>query len=500
MNTKTSSSTSNNPYMHDLFQNGSFSDAEVKAFDTSYKLHRILLMKSPYFKCLIDWKNEEKSSTDSILVNESCVLNVETDDPLITKESFELVLRRLYYIQDCEKEDEIPAQMIATAFFFQMDDIKEAMRTYWTGEKANMSFFMTALQMVSDHDYGEYGTSLRERCKEYLYDNGWQAGHEAWRDIKPSLIPELVNADEFFVPNEFERIMFAVKVLQDSKADDDEIDLAITKFREEFNFFTLTYGQQCVILDQKLANEKLIFDLSSFTNASLLTSHIQYSLMMNQSSQISTEYYQLPHSPKFKKYSYKIKNSRSEIINVSTLVPPFRLSIVLKPALFKELFNDGSYNRGFAYCGSIWRMSIYEYSKSDSSFKFAVAQLPNSYSTPLLKGYTKASSKDLPYFNQILKQQKEPNLPLANEIFESGANFHDCRDCAPVYYQIFFEYNSVTPELRGVSRGNLVTCPRLTEDIPDMRWTVHVPDYVHEIIMEGKPEKPIKLTFVIGVA
>ncbi|GME80403.1 unnamed protein product [Ambrosiozyma monospora] len=213
--------------------------------------------------------------------------------------------------------------------------------------------------------------------------------------------------------------------------------------------------------------------------------------MTNKSSQISTEYYQLPHSPKFKKYPYRMENSGSEIINVSTLVPPFRLSIVLKPDLFKELLDDGSYNRGFAYCGSIWRMSIYGYSKSDGSFKVAVSQLYNSYPSPLLKGYTTASSKDLPYFNQTLKQQKEPNLPLANEIFQSGAN---CRDCAPLYFRVFFEYNSVTPELRRVLSGSLAT-----EDRPVRVWILHVPDYVHEIIIEGKSEKPIKMSFLIGV-
>ncbi|GME82965.1 unnamed protein product [Ambrosiozyma monospora] len=197
-------------------------------------------------KCFIEWDSKKTTSDqdDDTLNSESCVLTVETDDPLITKDSFELMLKRLYGIQDYQKEKEIPAEMISTAFFFQMDDIKDAMSEYWSRNKINMSFVVTALKMVCDHDYGEYGTRLMDRCKKYLYDNGWQAGHIAWTGISPSLIADIVNADEFFVPNEFERIMFAIEVFRNSIAQDydkDEIVLAITKFRKPFDFFTLTY-------------------------------------------------------------------------------------------------------------------------------------------------------------------------------------------------------------------------------------------------------------------
>ncbi|GME72670.1 unnamed protein product [Ambrosiozyma monospora] len=142
-----------------------------------------------------------------------------------------------------------------------MDDMKDSVRTfYWSGDSINMSFAITALKMVSDHKYGEY---------------------------------DIVNFNKFSVPNEFERIMFAVKILQNSKADDEEIELAITKFRKEFNFFTLTYGQQGELLGQKLLNDKHIFDSSSLINATILTAHIQYSSMLYKSSPISTEFNQL---------------------------------------------------------------------------------------------------------------------------------------------------------------------------------------------------------------
>ncbi|GMF04219.1 unnamed protein product [Ambrosiozyma monospora] len=91
--------------------------------------------------------------------------------------------------------------------------------------------------------------------------------------------------------------MFAVKILQDSEADyDDEIELVITKFRQTFDFFTLTYGQQRVLLSQKLSNGKVIFE--SLTNASLKTFHIQYySSKLKTRSPKETELFELPQTP-----------------------------------------------------------------------------------------------------------------------------------------------------------------------------------------------------------
>ncbi|GMG55036.1 unnamed protein product [Ambrosiozyma monospora] len=436
-------------YMADLLENGTSSDVQVKAFDTTYKLHSLLLMRSPYFKCLLEWSRLKKKKSllnnsvddddddddddrnrDIALINESSVLdleadvqlvvNVQVDDPLITKESFELMLKRLYAIHDCEKEKEIPIQMIATGFYFEMEDIKEAMVKYWTGDAVTMSFVITALQLVSGHDFGKYGTHLRQRCKGYLCDNGWQAGCEAWDGIQPSLIPEIVNADDFFVPNEFERIMFAIKLLQLSRANDDEIELAITEFRQVFNFFTLTYAQQRELLNQKLSNDKLIFDLSSLNNSNILMAHIQYHSKLDRISPIPNESLQLPNSPELRQYAYiKEEGSLPDVtrITTSTMISPFRLSIVLMPEHFKEFSNNGSYHREFAYCGSSWRISLCNYSQSDKTFSLCVVRLPNSYSIsepPVKK--SKLSSKELPFFTQALElRDDDPKFLLSNQ-------------------------------------------------------------------------------------
>ncbi|GME82830.1 unnamed protein product [Ambrosiozyma monospora] len=463
--------------MTGLLENGTSSDVQVKAFDTTYQLHTLLLKRSPYFKCLIEW-NQKKDTRDkdgdvNTLVNESLTLNMETDDPLITKDSFELTLKRLYAIEDCEKERKIPAQMIVTAFFFQMDDIKEDMTKHWNENELSINFVITAFQMVSDHDYGEYGTSLRDRCKEYLYDNGWQAGHEAWIGIQPSLISEI-----------------------NSKADDDEIELAVTKFRQTFNFFTLTYGQQCEILKQRLPNDKLIFDMTSLTNATLLTTHVQYSSMHTNHDKISPIPpipSEMPHSEEFKQYPHNrhLKGS-SEVVDDSTIVPPFRFSIVLKPdSFFLYLFDTGLYHRGFSYCGSKWRVSLGG-DPSDHTLYFSVERLKESYKEPLSVSCDKSSSIEIPFFNQSLKECEASRFPLSNEIFRIAANFHDWRHNAPIYYQVFFEYDNGEKK-RGVS-GCLFPDTEF-DHLPKSRWSrINVPDR----LWNKTSDEPIKMSFLFG--
>ncbi|GME74275.1 unnamed protein product [Ambrosiozyma monospora] len=281
-----STSKSNYTYMDDIFHSGLLSDVEIKAFGTSYKVHK----------------------------------------------SFKLLLRRLYCIQDAEKEKEIPAQMIATAGFFQVDE--KSLLTDWKENDVSMHFAIALLNLVSGQNYGDEGTQLIKKSTNYLLENGWQAGYESWRGIKPSLIAEIVNTQEFFVPNEFEKIMFSVRILRDLTADEDEIELAIKRFRQDFSFFTLTYGQQRVLLSQELRNGKRVFGLSSFSKAALITSVAHYSGVLYKSSPIPT------YSLQISQLKYYYRDNTSDLsLDGSTSIPSFRFSTVLDVKLSKELLS-----------------------------------------------------------------------------------------------------------------------------------------------------------------
>ncbi|GME73638.1 unnamed protein product [Ambrosiozyma monospora] len=147
-------------------------DVKVREFGKSYKLHKLQLMKSPYFKSAIEWNNKNKKNVSD--GDQECVsINVETDDPWITKQSFELLLKRLHCIQDIQEESMIPSQMMATARFFQVDDIMVSMASDWNWDNVSVGFVINLLKMVTDEDYGNVGSDLVIKSEEYLYDNGW---------------------------------------------------------------------------------------------------------------------------------------------------------------------------------------------------------------------------------------------------------------------------------------------------------------------------------------
>ncbi|GMG19596.1 unnamed protein product [Ambrosiozyma monospora] len=483
-------------YIAYLYESGTSSDVQVKALGTTYELHSLLLKRSPYFKCLIEWNKEKNPSDDDTLVNEqSLALDVEIDDPLITKDSFELMLKRLYGIRDCVKEKEIPAEMIATAFFFQMEDIKESMlEGDWLWNSEGTRCVIRILQMADSHDYGKYDIRLMNKCMSFLLNNGWQSGFGAWFGIRPCFIPTIVNIDEFFVPNEFERIMFAVNILQDSKADDDEIDLAITKFRESFSLFTLTYPQQLELLKQRLPSGKIIFDLSSLSDTTILATHIQYSTTLDKSSPIPSEDLKVPQHPKFKQYFYEKLNTDLSHTRASTIIPPFRLSIMLNQNSITKLSGGGqSYHLGFAYCGSTWIMSLYHYIKSDQYFTFDLKRVPDS--KRLSERYAKPSSTKVPFFRQSLEECNTPNLPLSHDVFESEANFHDWRDVVPVYSKISFESEngSEFKQVSGLSANKIGF-----SESPFVPCRIRFPKYLQKSLLEGRLEKPIKMNILIG--
>ncbi|GMG33038.1 unnamed protein product [Ambrosiozyma monospora] len=108
----------------ELLTKGLLSDIQINAFGKKYKLHTLIIRRSPYFKRLssLDFANFE----DLTLNDAPRVLSVETDDPFITKESFELMLKRLYGCSDGAEEEKMPLSVIATAVFFQLNDIKDS--------------------------------------------------------------------------------------------------------------------------------------------------------------------------------------------------------------------------------------------------------------------------------------------------------------------------------------------------------------------------------------
>src|SRR5271163_3787833 len=102
-------------FLSDCYTSGQYSDVTLRAFEIDYKLHKIVLSQSAYFKTMFDpnWDNCDGKYQ----------LNFD-EDPHITKDSFELVLRRLYYDEDLGQEEKNLKGFITLASFLGLSDFE----------------------------------------------------------------------------------------------------------------------------------------------------------------------------------------------------------------------------------------------------------------------------------------------------------------------------------------------------------------------------------------
>ncbi|GME83311.1 unnamed protein product [Ambrosiozyma monospora] len=285
----------------DLLTKGSLSDIQVNAFGKIYKLHSIIIRRSPYFK---SWNLPIFGDLGPNDKPQMLQLNIITYDSFITKDSFELMLKRLYGCIDSQKEKEMPLSMIATADFFQLDDIKWSVLDNYKFDYLTTQLAVSTLKMLDKNDFGDFVFKLEYKCKSFLQDNGWYSGDQEWKDLPVSLIPEIVNSNQFFVPTEFDRIVFATRLFQLSDSPETDIKVVLKMFKSQLCFFTLTYNQQLYLLKLKLKSGEPIFDESMVKASNKLSKHLQNTTCSDKGSPISTE--KSPDGTAFPKYRYPV--------------------------------------------------------------------------------------------------------------------------------------------------------------------------------------------------
>lgn len=89
---------------------GECSDVTVNAFSQSYRLHRIILSRAPFFSSLFSGAWADSSS--NILQ-----LDLETDDTNSTRQAFEIAIARLYGHVDLQLEKHNALAVLAVASF-----------------------------------------------------------------------------------------------------------------------------------------------------------------------------------------------------------------------------------------------------------------------------------------------------------------------------------------------------------------------------------------------
>ncbi|GMG39318.1 unnamed protein product [Ambrosiozyma monospora] len=244
--------------LEQAYQKGRHSDVTIRAFDKDYHLHKLFLERNPFFASLISWPLDDDSEEDDsdIEVDEpesdyGDDIDAESDygdddqnnkidkkegkhskkgdkknknkkdyhelcfdDPLITKQSFELCIKRLYFETDSIHEHEIPIQVMATANYMSMTEVINDIVLYLTSNmdmnnvKQSLEFCMNR---VID---GELSEQLLDNCKRYMLRSGWGDGADAWVGIPVSVCVDIVGKDYFFVPTEYQRAKFIMALLE----------------------------------------------------------------------------------------------------------------------------------------------------------------------------------------------------------------------------------------------------------------------------------------------
>ncbi|CAK7891902.1 hypothetical protein CAAN1_19S00584 [[Candida] anglica] len=185
-------------------KDGLHSDIEVSAFGKSYKLHKLLLRASGYFNNLFDG-----SWNDSTGVHK---LSLEGCSKYITDRGFKYCIDFLYGVNIIFQEGEYDnfLDVIETAQYL---DIPELVRTATL--HVICTFSMSNIASYLDFAYeGDCGVRIAiiHSIVNLLCNSGWEADINNWIGIPPDVIRRALSSDAFFVPNEWERVLFLIKL------------------------------------------------------------------------------------------------------------------------------------------------------------------------------------------------------------------------------------------------------------------------------------------------
>lgn len=135
------------------------------------------------------------------------------DDETILQEAFELAIARLYGGINTKREAAIPYSMIAVGQFLGIPDVV-CTATHNIISSMNISTVAVNMEFASSNNYGKASERIIECGKGILCSDGWQSGVEIWDGIPMEIIASVVGEDFFFVPSEWDRCIFIIKLLE----------------------------------------------------------------------------------------------------------------------------------------------------------------------------------------------------------------------------------------------------------------------------------------------
>lgn len=190
---------------HRGFQEGRHSDVTVHAFGQSYKLHRLLLDRVPYFSSAFSGSWAESTAREMSIPCEDL-------DPNVTKNAFELALKRIYGTQFPVQEEEEAIGLFATACWLDMPELVDSCVDAIL-RQMDPSNLHSLIKLVTNNYYGKAGDRILASAKAMLCKEGWEMPYEYWDEIPAEIIREIVGGDPFFILGEWERWYLALKLL-----------------------------------------------------------------------------------------------------------------------------------------------------------------------------------------------------------------------------------------------------------------------------------------------
>ncbi|CAN6655983.1 hypothetical protein TRVA0_028S01486 [Trichomonascus vanleenenianus] len=185
------------------YKEGLCSDIAISAFDKTYRLHRIVLHRSPYFSSLLSgvWKES---------LDKPVQISFE-DDHHITQEAFELAIARLYGVEKKGEEAKHLNGLIGVANFLGLQDLAEFCVTQLISNISTENVGRL-VEFAMTYDYGGSSSSIIEGCKSFLCTEAIEMDMDLLDKVPASLMGEVLASDGFFVANEWQRCRFITKL------------------------------------------------------------------------------------------------------------------------------------------------------------------------------------------------------------------------------------------------------------------------------------------------
>ncbi|KAI5778378.1 hypothetical protein EDC01DRAFT_719380 [Geopyxis carbonaria] len=183
------------------FLEGTCSDITILAFGNRYRLHRLILDRSPYFSSCFNGGPWVESTSSEI------TLSPEKSDPNIVQHAFELALARLYGHVDKEKEDQNALPLFAVASYLELQDLAESCVASLL-RNLKPSNISSLIKFVTNSYYGPRAERLLDSARALLYRDGWEMDLRDWDGISGEFAAEIIGFEGFYVPTEYARYSF----------------------------------------------------------------------------------------------------------------------------------------------------------------------------------------------------------------------------------------------------------------------------------------------------